>query len=322
MGLRSGHREVQTVGATEASISAETHEDIFGPHRSLWGDVWVQFRKHRLAVLGIVTLAGLVLLSFVGPYFYSKDPAYIDIVVANAAPSRIHPFGTDNLGRDTLARVMAGGRISISVGISAMLVAIIVGTVLGGLAGYYSALDGPLMRLTDMFLALPILPLLLVLILLFRDTLRAAFGPETGIFILIVFVIGILNWMATARVVRAEVLSVKEDEYITSAVAVGANERRILLRHIFPNVLSPVIVAATLGVANAILTESALSFLGLGFPSDFPTWGRLLYDGKDFLMLTPALVFWPGLFISLTVLSINFVGDGLRDALDPRIRKK
>jgi peptide/nickel transport system permease protein len=310
------------VSATEATTVAGIPEDIFGPHRSLWGDVWVQFRKHRLAVLGVITLVGLVLLSFVGPYIYDIDPTYIDITVANAAPNREHPFGTDNLGRDTLARVMAGGRVSLSVGISAMLVAIVVGTALGGLAGYYSVLDGPLMRLTDMFLALPILPLLLVLILLFRDTLRAAFGPEMGIFILIVFVIGILNWMATARVVRAQVLSVKEQEYVNAAVCIGAGERRILARHVFPNILSPVIVAATLGVANAILTESALSFLGLGFPSDFPTWGRLLYDGKDFLMLTPALVFWPGLFISLTVLSINFVGDGLRDALDPRIRKK
>jgi peptide/nickel transport system permease protein len=158
--------------------------------------------------------------------------------------------------------------------------------------------------------------------MLFRDTLRTAFGPETGIFILMVFVIGILNWMPTARVVRAQVLSVKEQEFVTSAVMIGSGESRILMRHVFPNALSPIMVAATLGVANAILTESALSFLGLGFPPDFPTWGRLLYDGKDFLQLTPFLVFWPGLFISLTVLSVNFVGDGLRDALDPRIRKR
>jgi peptide/nickel transport system permease protein len=297
-------------------------DDIFGPYRSLWGDVWVQFRKHTLAVLGMVILAILVLGSFVGPLIYNKDATYIDIAVANSGPTPEHPFGTDNLGRDTLARVMAGGRVSISVGIAAMLVAIIFGTVLGGLAGYYTRLDGPLMRLTDIFLALPLLPLLLVIIMLFRDTLRAAFGPEMGIFLLIVFVIGILNWMATARVVRAQTLSVKEQEFITSATSVGAGQARILTRHVFPNILSPVIVAATLGVATAILTESALSFLGLGFPSDFPTWGRLLFEGKDFITLTPFLVFWPGLLISLMVLSINFVGDGLRDALDPRIRKR
>ncbi len=287
--------------------------------RSLWMDVWLQFRKHRLAMVGSTVMIIMILGVLVGPLIYKTgvDP---NVMATNSLPTREHPFGTDNLGRDTLARVMAGGRISMAVGISSMLVAIFFGTVVGGLAGYYPKLDGPLMRFTDMFLALPLLPLLLVIIMLFRDTLRTAFGPEIGIFILIVFVIGILNWMPTARVVRAQVLTIKELEFVSAAISVGARELRILMNHIFPSVVSPIMVAATLGVANAILTESALSFLGLGFPSDFPTWGRLLYDGKDFLMLTPALVFWPGLFISLTVLSINFVGDGLRDALDPRIR--
>jgi len=289
-------------------------------YRSLWGDVWVQFRKHRLAMLGIGLLTILVLGVTIGPLIYTVDAGYIDVAAANAQPSREHLFGTDNLGRDTLARSMAGGRISMSVGVVAMLIAISFGTVIGLLAGYFPKLDGPLMRLTDMFLALPQLPLLLVTIMLFRDTLRAAFGPEVGIFMLVVFIIGILNWMATARVVRAEVLSIKEQEFIVAAKSIGTRQFRILTRHIFPNVLSPVMVAATLGIAGAIINESALSFLGLGFPSDFPTWGRLLYDGKDFLTLTPSLVFWPGLFISLTVLSVNFIGDGLRDALDPRIR--
>jgi peptide/nickel transport system permease protein len=289
-------------------------------HRSLWGDVWRQFRKHKPGMMGTATLIILVLFSSLGPYFDSQKPDYIDVTQANASPGRDHLMGTDNLGRDTEARVMAGGQISLAVGITAMLIAISLGTVVGGLAGYYPRLDGPLMRMTDIFLSLPLLPLLLVVILLFRDTLRAAFGPETGIFVLIVVVIGILNWMPTARVVRAQVLSVKQFEYVTAARAIGTREIGILTRHVFPNVLSPIIVAATLGVANAILTESALSFLGLGFPSDFPTWGRLLYDGKDYLNLTPSLVFWPGLFIALTVLSINFLGDGLRDALDPRLR--
>jgi peptide/nickel transport system permease protein len=289
-------------------------------HRSLWGDVWVQFRKHKLAMFGAATFVFLILLSFAGPLIYDGDPDYIDFSVANQGPSREHPFGTDSLGRDMLARSMSGGRVSISVGISAMLVAILVGSVLGGLAGYYRRLDGPLMRVTDMFLALPLLPLLLVIILLFRDSLRTSFGPEMGIFMLIVFVIGILNWMATSRVVRGQTLSVKEEEFITAANAVGTKQSRILSRHVFPNVLSPIMVAATLGVANAILTESALSFLGLGFPSDFPTWGRLLFDGKDFVQLNPWMVLWPGVLISLTVLSINFLGDGLRDALDPRMR--
>jgi peptide/nickel transport system permease protein len=291
-------------------------------HRSLWGDVWIQFRKHKLAMVGVTILVFLILLVTVGPLIYTTDPAYIDVVAANSQPSLEHPMGTDNLGRDTLARVMAGGQISMAVGVTAMLIAMFFGTTIGLLAGYFSKLDGPLMRITDMFLALPQLPLLLVMIFLLRDTLRAAFGPEVGIFLLIVFVIGILNWMATSRVVRAEVLSIKEQEYILAAYSIGTRQYRILTRHVFPNVLSPIMVSATLGIAAAIITESALSFLGLGFPSDFPTWGRLLYDGKDFLTITPSLVFWPGLFISLTVLSVNFIGDGLRDALDPRLRGK
>jgi peptide/nickel transport system permease protein len=159
-----------------------------------------------------------------------------------------------------------------------------------------------------------------VILLLFRDTLRSAFGPEAGIFLLIVVVIGITSWMQTARIVRGEVLAIKEREFVLAAKSIGTREGRIITRHLVPNVLSPIMVSATIGVANAIITESALSFLGLGFPPDFPTWGRLLYDGKDFLTLTPERVLWPGLMISLTVLSVNFIGDGLRDALDPRIR--
>jgi len=289
-------------------------------HRSLWGDVWEQFRKSKGAMLGISILVFMILLVTVGPLIYNVDAGYIDVAAANSQPSLEHPMGTDNLGRDTLARVMAGGQISLAVGVVAMLIAMFFGTTIGLLAGYFHNLDGPLMRITDMFLALPQLPLLLVMIFLLRDTLRAAFGPEVGIFLLIVFVIGILNWMATSRVVRAEVLSIKEQEYIIAAYSIGTRQYRILTRHVFPNVLSPIMVSATLGIAAAIITESALSFLGLGFPSDFPTWGRLLYDGKDFLTITPSLVFWPGLFISLTVLSVNFIGDGLRDALDPRLR--
>ncbi len=305
---------------TTTSIEIPVIDEI--QHRSLWGDVWFQFRKHNLAMLGVAILAILVLGITIGPLIYRVDPKFIDVAAANSLPTRDHLFGTDNLGRDTLARCMAGGRISLSVGIVAMSIAMLFGTIIGLLAGFFPKLDGPLMRITDMFLALPQLPLLLVMIFLLRDTLRSTFGPEAGIFMLIVFVIGILNWMATARVVRAEVLSIKEQDFITAAYSIGTRKFRIIIRHILPNVFSPIMVAATLGVAQAIINESALSFLGLGFPSDFPTWGRLLYDGKDFLTITPSIVFWPGLFISLTVLSVNFIGDGLRDALDPRIRSK
>ncbi len=289
-------------------------------HRSLWGDVWSQFRTHKGALVGTLVFLFIVLVVVFGPYFHTIDPQFLDIRNKNLSPSWEHPMGTDNLGRDTLAQVMAGGRVSLLVGVVAMLLSLVVGAAIGVLAGYFKKLDGPLMRLTDLFLALPLLPLLLVIIMLFRDTLRSAFGPETGIFILIVFVIGITSWMQTARIVRGDVLTIKEQEFVVAAHSIGTPSRRIISRHILPNVLSPIMVSATLGIANAIITESALSFLGLGFPSDFPTWGRLLYDGANFMQLTPARVIWPGLAISLTVLSVNYMGDGLRDALDPRIR--
>jgi peptide/nickel transport system permease protein len=290
------------------------------PEHSLWSDVWYQFRHHRGAMAGVVIFGLIVLLVIAGPWIWNVDPTYIDVKARNAWPSLAHPMGTDNIGRDIFAQVIQGGRVSLLVGFTAMLISLVVGTLVGVLAGYYRRLDGILMRITDLFLALPLLPLLLVVIMLFRDTLRTAFGPETGIFLLIVFIIGITSWMNTARIVRGDVLGIKEREFVVAAKSVGTPSRRIILRHILPNVLSPIMVSATLGIANAIITESALSFLGLGFPSDFPTWGRLLFDGANFMTLTPARVIWPGLAISMTVLSINFIGDGLRDALDPRIR--
>jgi peptide/nickel transport system permease protein len=158
------------------------------------------------------------------------------------------------------------------------------------------------------------------MMLLFRDPLNAAFGPEKGIFILIVLAIGITSWMPTARIVRGDILAIKEREFVLAARSIGTKNSKLISRHILPNVVSPIMVSATLGIANAIITESALSFLGLGFPPDFPTWGRLLYDATDYLTMYPERVFWPGFAISLTVLSVNYLGDGLRDALDPRIR--
>lgn len=289
--------------------------------RTFVGDAWNQFRKHKLAMIAIGILAVIILGVMFGPLFWTLDPEYIDFSVAYQVASPEHPWGTDSLGRDTLARALQGGRVSLMIGISAMLVSITIGTVIGLASGYFRRLDNPLMRMTDIFIALPQLPLLLVLMMLFREPLKSAFGVEGGVFILMVSVIGGLQWMPTARLVRGEVLTVKSREFITAATAVGSQDGRILSSHILPNVMSPVIVAATFSIASAIITESALSFLGLGFPPDFPTWGRLLFDGKDYLTITWTLVFWPGLLISLTVLCVNFIGDGLRDALDPRLRK-
>ena len=313
---------VRTQTASANNLAVEFPERQY---RTLWGDVWLRFRRHKLAIVGVFVLGFLILGVLVGPVVYTVDPEYSfivdDIKSINQRPSVKYPLGTDDLGRDTLARNLFGGRISLAVGVVAMFVSITFGALVGVLSGYFRRLDNPLMRFTDLMLALPSLPLLLVIIMLFRDSLKALLGPEPGIFLLVVLVIGILGWMPTARVVRGSVLSIKEKEFVEAAVSVGTREYSILWQHILPNVLSPIIVSATLGVASAILTESALSFLGLGFPSNVPTWGRLLFENKDFITQNPWLVIWPGLFISLTILSINFLGDGLRDALDPRQRR-
>ncbi|WP_299849526.1 ABC transporter permease [uncultured Roseovarius sp.] len=288
--------------------------------RSQWRDVWHQFRAHRGALIGMVIFLLIIATVFAGPLIWTIDPTFIDIRARNQGPNWAHPFGTDQLGRDTLARMMAGGRSSITVGLTAMLLALFLGGLVGVIAGFFRWLDGPLMRLTDLFLSLPLLPLLLVMVMLFREALSATFGPETGIFILIVVAIGVTSWMPTARIVRGDVLALKEREFVLAARSIGTSNLNLITRHILPNVMSPIMVSATLGIANAIITESALSFLGLGFPPDFPTWGRLLNDATVYLQDYPERVIWPGLAISLTVLSVNYMGDGLRDALDPRIR--
>jgi peptide/nickel transport system permease protein len=296
----------------------DTREDVAA--RNQWWDVWDQFKTHKGAVMGAAFFIFVVLAVYLGPYLWSIDPTYIDVRARNQGPSWLHPFGTDQLGRDMMARMMAGGQTSISVGLTAMGLALFLGTLVGVLAGYFKRIDGLLMRITDLFLALPLLPLLLVMVMLFRQPLSSSFGPETGIFILIVTAIGITSWMPTARIVRGDVLALKEREFVLAARSIGTRPGKMILRHILPNVMSPIMVSATLGIATAIITESALSFLGLGFPPDFPTWGRLLFDATDFMQQSPARVMWPGLAISLTVLSVNYMGDGLRDALDPRIR--
>ncbi|MCE2519354.1 MAG: ABC transporter permease [Alphaproteobacteria bacterium] len=282
-------------------------------------EAWSRLAQQKSAVLGGGFFLVILTVVLFGPLVWTLDPQLVDIRDRNAPMSLDHPLGTDQLGRDMLARMMEGGRASLAVGMAAMLLSLAIGGLIGVLAGFVRWLDGVLMRLTDLFLALPLLPLVLVIILLFRDTLRTLFGQEAGIFMMVVAVIGITSWMQTARVVRGEVLTLRERDFVIAARSVGTPPRRIVRRHILPNVLSPMMVSATLGIANAIITESALSFLGLGFPSDFATWGRLLFDATDYLQQYPGRVLWPGLAISLTVLSVNYLGDGLRDSLDPRI---
>jgi peptide/nickel transport system permease protein len=289
------------------------------PPVSLARASWRRFRKHKLAVASMVVLGLLVLGILFGSLLWPVPMDEIDFGAKLQGPSLAHPFGTDDLGQDLLARLIYGGRISLAVGLAAMAVAVLVGVVVGAVSGMASGrLDAALMWVTDLFLSLPQLPLLLLLIYLFRDALRATLGPEGGVFLLIVIVIGGLRWMPVARLVRAQFLSLREKEFVEAARALGASRGRLMLRHILPNALGPVIVAGTIEVANAIIAESTLSFLGLGFPPDIPTWGRVLYDAKDYLDIAPHWALFPGAAIFLAVLSINFIGDGLRDALDPR----
>ncbi len=272
-----------------------------------------------MAVGSLFVLGLMVVAVVVGPLVWKLAINDIDFSATLQGPSLKHPMGTDDLGQDLLARMLYGGRISLAVGLAAMAMALLVGVTIGAVAGMSrGSVDAALMWLADLFLSLPQLPLLLLLIYLFRDTLKGAFGPEVGVFLMIVLVIGGFRWMPVARLVRAQFFSLREKEFVEAARALGASTSRQVLRHILPNALGPVIVAGTIDVAAAIIAESTLSFLGLGFPPDIPTWGRLLFDSKDHLDIAAHWALFPGLAIFLTVLTINFVGDGLRDALDPR----
>jgi len=308
-------------GLTHASHTADAAIAFAQRRRrtSAFADAWRRFRRHRLAVVSILILAALALGIIVGPFIWRVPINEIDFTARLSPPSWDHPFGTDDLGQDVLARMLYGGRISLAVGLAAMAVAVSVGVVIGAISGISRPrVDAVLMWVTDLFLALPQLPLLLLVIYLFRDSLKRVVGMEGGIFILIVLTIASFRWMPVARLVRAQFLSLREKEFVEAARALGATTPRLVVKHILPNALGPVIVAGTIDVAAAIIAESTLSFLGLGFPPDIPTWGRLLFDAKDYLDIAPHWALFAGGAIFLTVLAINFIGDGLRDVLDPR----
>lgn len=310
-------------GSTPASPTADS---VVGApartrarHVTPWTEAWRRFRRHRLAVASAVILSAMILAVAFGPLLWPVKINDIDFSAMLQGPSWAHPLGTDDLGQDLLARMLYGGRISLSVGLAAMSVSVVVGTLVGAIAGMSrGSIDAALVWLIDLFLSLPQIPVLLVLIYLYRNALTALLGPEIGTFILIVVGIGTFRWMIVARLVRAQFLALREKEFVEAARALGASKFRLVVRHVLPNALGPVIVAGTIDVANAIIAESTLSFLGLGFPPDIPTWGRILYDAKDNLDVAPHWALFAGGAIFLAVLTINFIGDGLRDALDPR----
>ena len=304
-----------------AEAIAEVAQNTNKKQRTLWGDAWRRFKKHRLAMFGSIVIIFLTLTVLIGPSVWTVDRDALDFAYTMSNPIPEHPLGTDELGRDMLARALYGGRISLSVGVTAMLIAVSLGSLIGAVSGYLGGyVDEVLSFLTNLFLSLPQLPLLLLTVYLFRDSVTKVLGLEFGMFVIVVTMVGILAWMSTARIVRASFISLKQKEFVEAAVCVGVKQSSIMFKHILPNAMSPIIVAATLEIGSAILSESTLSFLGNGFPPDTPTWGRLVTDGSQYLQIAPHLPLIPAALIFVTVLSINFMGDGLRDALDPRSR--
>jgi peptide/nickel transport system permease protein len=290
------------------SVRADALDAPVARERTQLGLAWLRFRQHRLALAGLVVITilttGALFASQIAPY----DPDEPDVRVRRQPPSLAHPMGTDQLGRDQLSRLLHGGRFSLQVGLMATIVAVSVGTLVGAMAGHYGgALDNLLMRIVDLMFTLPRLLVLLLLGAVFKASL-----------LFIIVLLGLTSWMTVARLVRASFLSLREKEFVEAARAVGVRDRRLIWRHMLPNAAGPIIVAATLGVAGTILVESTLSYLGYGVQPPTPTWGNMLQNAQGELYTAPWLTIFPGLFIFLTIMAINFVGDGLRDALDPR----
>jgi peptide/nickel transport system permease protein len=301
-------------------------DEIETPVLSLTQLAWRRFRRHRMAVAGAVALVLLVLYCTAGSLFFTEDYAnFNDLSIKLQAPSQEHPFGTDTIGRDILARTIYGGQISLLIGLTAMLVEIIVGVLIGAFTGYFGGwLDAVLMRMTEAVLIVPQIFLLLVMAKFFGGSIPDIhlFGRDfSGSVIVIILIIGLTAWPYTARIVRSQFLSIKENEFILAARANGASTWSIIFGHILPNSIAPIVVAATLGIANAITLEAYISFLGLGVRPPTATWGNMLEGAYNYI---DQGIYWlwlfPGLLILLIVLAINFVGDGLRDALDPRSR--
>lgn len=274
-------------------------------------DFWYRFTRNKLAVAGSIVVLFLFLVSMLAPWISPYDPGEINLKLVLASPSSAHPFGTDQLGRDVLSRMIWGSRISLKVGFVAVGIAVVIGAVLGALAGYYGRwIDALVMRFVDIMLCFPSFFLILAVIAFLEPSIWN-----------IMIVIGITGWMGITRLVRADFVSLREREFVQAARSIGANDFRIIFVHILPNAMASILVAATLGVAGAILTESALSFLGIGVQPPTPSWGNILTAGKDNIDIAWWLSFFPGLAILITVLGFNLLGEGIRDSLDPRLRQ-
>jgi peptide/nickel transport system permease protein len=310
---------------TAARRNLPATDELLAPPLSLGQLTWLRFRRHKMAILGAITLVLLLLYSFGGALFVSEKYAnFNDTSLRLNAPSSAHPFGTDTVGRDILARTIYGGQISLLIGLTAVIIETLAGILIGALAGYYGGtLDSLLMRFTEAVLNIPQIFLLLVMAKFFSGrvpNITMLGRTFSGSVVVIVVIIGVTSWPYLARIVRAEFLSIKENDFILAARATGSSTNSIILSHILPNAMAPIIVSATLGVANAILSEAYISFLGLGVQPPTATWGNMLEGAYNYIETAPWLWIYPGLLILFTVLSINFLGDGLRDALDPHSR--
>jgi peptide/nickel transport system permease protein len=300
-------------------------DEIESPPLTLSQLTWRRFRRHKMAMFGAIMLVLLFIYSFGGSIIISESYAnFTDTKIRLNSPSTDHPFGTDAVGRDILARTIYGGQISLLIGLTAVIIETIAGVLIGAAAGYYGGwIDALLMRITEAMLNIPEIFLLIVMAKEFGGKLPTInfLGREfSGSVVVIIMIIGLTSWMYLARIVRAEFLSLKENDFILAARSTGTSNTGIIFRHILPNSIAPIIVSATLGVANAILAEAYISFLGLGVQPPTATWGNMLDGANNYLESAPWLWFFPGILILFTVLSINFLGDGLRDALDPHSR--
>jgi peptide/nickel transport system permease protein len=304
------------MATTTPNIVQADWEALRGRQESMLAMAWRRLQEHKPAMMSLLIVAVVVVGCVCAPLVLGYDPYYAPVELRRQAPSLAHLFGTDELGRDLMMRIWVGGRVSLAIGISAMLISILIGTVIGAVAGFYGGwIDNLLMRFTDFMLTIPTL----FILLLAAQLLRSMNVPEiSGGPLPIIIVIGALSWMGAARLVRGQFLSLKAKEFVDAARAVGARNNRIMWRHILPNAASPIIVAATLRVSNAIITESTLSFLGFGIQPPMPTWGNMLKNAQSQMASAPWIAIFPGLMIFVTVVAINYIGDGLRDALDPR----
>ena len=313
-------------GRKKAAVLADAGNQAFGipvnardskrTSRTLWSDAWRRLKKNKLAVFGFCWILFMILVAVTAdlwaPHIWGS-PTFVDttvtVTMSRKPPSLQHPFGTDNLGRDELVRVIYGARVSLAIGVIAMSISVIIGVIMGTTAAYFGGLwDAIIMRATDIFMAFPYILLAIALL--------AALGPSfTNMFL----AIGLIGWTSIARVIRSVILQVKENDYVSAARSLGASNLRIILRHILPNSIAPVVVYATMGIGSAILSEAALSFLGLGIQPPTPSWGLMIAEAQQYLIVAPWLVFCPGLAILLTVLSFTLLGDGLRDAMDVKV---